>query len=101
MNSLCVELTEQGYLLLKAPIATKYFPENVAVAFNRDPELWMLPLRSASAGGLLLKQRNLQGDRSVLVWESLPPDVKAGNYAAFWDAEQHALRIALRDSENA
>ncbi|MBS1811083.1 MAG: hydrogenase maturation protease [Acidobacteria bacterium] len=100
MNSLCVELTEQGYLLLAAPLATKYFPEDVAVAFNRDPELWMLPLRSANAGGLLLKQRNLRGDRSVLVWEVLPPDVKAGNYAAFWDAEQHALRIALRAGES-
>jgi hypothetical protein len=46
---------------------------------------------------LLLKQRNRQGDRSVLIWEVLPPDVRPGRLAARWDDERGMLRIAIRD----
>ena len=91
-----IKVTEQGYLHLSADIARRYFPEDVLVVLNKTPELWLLPLRGASAGGLLLKQRNLKGDRSVLIWEHLPDKTAAGNYPAFWDETRGALRIALQ-----
>ncbi|MCB0208100.1 MAG: hydrogenase maturation protease [Anaerolineae bacterium] len=91
-----IKLTEQGYLHLSADVAHRYFPEDVLVVLNKTPELWLLPLRGASAGGLLLKQRNLQGDRSVLIWEHLPEETGAGSYPAFWDDARGALRIALQ-----
>ena len=95
-----IKVTEQGYLHLSADIARRYFPEDVLVVLNKTPELWLLPLRGASAGGLLLKQRNLKGDRSVLIWEHLPDETAAGNYPAFWDEDRGALRIALHGTSD-
>lgn len=90
-----IKLTDQGYLQLSADVARRYFPEDVLVVLIKTPELWLLPLRGASAGGLLLKQRNLKGDRSVLIWEHLPEGTPSGRYPAFWDDTRGALRIAL------
>ncbi len=90
-----IELTEQGYLRLRVELAQRYFPDDVLVTIVKQPELWLLPLRGAAAGGLLLKQYNLQGDRSVLIWEQLPAFTLPGRYPAFWDEEHKALRVAL------
>lgn len=90
-----LRLTEQGYLHLPADVAQRYFPEDVLVILVKLPEVWLLPLRGAAAGGLLLKQRNLAGDRSVLVHEQLPPETEPGLYPAFWDEANGALRLAL------
>jgi hypothetical protein len=90
-----VELTEQGYLHLPADLAAQHFPGDVLVALLREGELWLLPLRGAAAGGLLLKQRNLRGDRSVLLHELLPAGTPPGQRAAHWDAERGALRVSL------
>lgn len=90
-----IELTSQGYLHINAKIARRYFPEDVLVALLKNSELWLLPIHSAHSGGLLMKQRNRQGDRSVLILESLPADIQAGSFAAFWDEQNAALRINL------
>lgn len=90
-----VEFTDQGYLVLQAEVAQEFFPFDVLVALRRGPELWLLPTRGAAAGGLILKQRNLRGDRSVLVRETLDDDVPLGVRSAFWDDSNGALRIAL------
>lgn len=90
-----VELTQQGSLHIEAAIAQTYFPHNGLVALLRGPELWLLPIRGPAAGGLLLKQRNARGDRSVLIWEVLPPNTAPGTRSAFWDERNGALRVAL------
>jgi hypothetical protein len=90
-----VELTEQGYLHLPIELAAQHFPGDVLVALLREGELWLLPLRGPAAGGLLLKQRNLRGDRSVLLRELLPEGTTPGERAARWDAESGALRVSL------
>lgn len=90
-----IELTDRGYLHLPADLARRHFPEDVLVALVRGAELWLLPLRGPAAGGLLVKQRNRQGDRSVLLWGVLPEDTPPGPRAAFWDAKAGALRVAL------
>jgi hypothetical protein len=95
MSMLAIELTSQGSLHLDAALAQAYFPEDTLVALLRGPELWLLPTRGAAGGGLLLKQRNAHGDRSVLIWEMLPPDTPPGRRVAFWDARNGALRVAL------
>ena len=61
----------------------------------RGRELWLFPTRGAGGGGLILKQRNLAGDRSVLIWEHLPEGTPPGPLAAFWDETNGALRVAL------
>lgn len=95
---LSVEFTGQGYLHLSAEVAREYFPKDVLVALPKGREIWFLPTRGAEAGGLLLKQRNRRGDRSVLIWEALPPGTTAGPRLAFWDPQQGALRVAIGES---
>jgi hypothetical protein len=90
-----VVITEHGYLQIPAELAGRYFPNDVLVALVRDAELWLLPTRGAMAGGLLLKQRNRQGDRSVLIWEVLPANTPGGLRNAFWDVQNGALRVVL------
>ncbi len=91
-----VEFAENGYLHLSAEIAKRYFPNNVLVTQVKGVELWLMPTRGAAAGGLLLKQRNRAGDRSVLIWEALGQHKPMGTRPAFWDAERGALRVALK-----
>lgn len=95
MQKLQIEITEQGYLHLSAEIVQTYFPNDVLIVLVRPPEFWLMPTRGPEAGGLLLKQRNRQGDRSVVIWEALPPDTKPGVRAAFWDEQRGALRALL------
>lgn len=101
MPPLQLEVNCQGYLILPPEIAARYFPDNVCVAIWREPELWILPIHNSSAGGLLLKQRNAHGERSVLIWEALPTNWPTGLFPAFWDEDNAALRIALKDGRRA
>ncbi len=93
---LSVELTEQGYLHLPADLAHRYFPNDTLVVLVQQEELWLLPTRGPGAGGLLLKQRNRQGDRSVLIRHMLPPDIVPGQRLAHWDDERGMVRVALK-----
>ncbi len=95
MESWLLELTAQGYLHLPAALAQRYFPADLLVALPRDGEIWLAPLRGPAAGGLLLKQRNARGDRSVLIWEVLPPATPPGPRRAVWDDDHGALRMSL------
>lgn len=90
-----VELTDDGYLRLGARLAAARFPSDAAVAAVRDDQLWLIPLRGPRSGGLLLKQRNPAGDRSVLVHEVLGDRKLSGARRAHWDAAEGALRIPL------
>ncbi len=89
-----VAFTERGYLHLSAEVTARFFPNGLLIALVRDNELWLLPTRGAAGGGLILKQRNAAGDRSVLIWEVLPQH-PVGTRPALWDQVQGALRVAL------
>jgi hypothetical protein len=93
-------LTEQGYLRIPSEIAGRCFPHDLVACLLRPRELWLMPTRGAGAGGLILKQRNAEGERSVLVHHLLPPDILPGPRLAYWDAAQGALRIALTGMGN-
>ena len=72
------------------------FPTDAVIAMPRDRELWVMPVSNRASGGLLLKQRNARGDRSVLVWHVLPDEASLeGSRPARWDPERAALRIEL------
>lgn len=95
MQTWTVELTADGYLRLPAELAQTYFVHDTLVAVVREGELWLLPTRGPGGGGLLLKQRNRLGDRSVVIWEVLPADTAPGVRSAAWDATHGALRCRL------
>ena len=93
-----VELTDDGNLRLDVAVAQRFFPADslVAVPQPTGQELWLMPLTGPEGGGLLLKQRNIAGDRSTLIWEALPPDAPTGRRPAVWDESNGALRVSLR-----
>lgn len=94
-DEVTVEFTADGYLRLDAALAAGRFPSDAVAAVVRDDNLWLIPLRGPRSGGLLLKQRNPAGDRSLLIREILEDRVPAGARAASWDDGQKALRIPL------
>ncbi len=91
-----VEFTADGYLRVGLDVATEFFPSNALVAIPKGGELWLLPLIGPESGGMLLKQRNLHGDRSALIWEILPVPRPIGVRQATWDATHGALRVDAR-----
>jgi hydrogenase maturation protease len=93
--SCAVELTPGGYLVIAAEVARTFFPNDTLLVFSKARELWLLPTRGAGGGGLLLKQRNPDGDRAVLVREVLGDALPVGKLPAIWDDAQGALRVAL------
>ncbi|MBY0488507.1 MAG: hydrogenase maturation protease [Gemmatimonadaceae bacterium] len=95
MTSAQIELTAHGYLVLTSQVARAFFPNDTLLAMPRGQELWLLPTRGPGGGGLMLKQRNLQGDRSVLVREALNDRYPVGQLPAFWDDQAGALRVAM------
>ena len=91
-----VEITGEGYLRLTQAVAGRFFPGDTLVALRRDDDLLLLPTRGSAGGGLILKQRNPEGDRSVLIAETLDFEPPAGRYAAAWDDRAAGLRVGLR-----
>lgn len=95
MATIELHLTDQGYLHLPADVARQFFPLDLMAVLPRHREVWLMPVRGAGSGGLILKQRNPRGDRSVLVGHLLPPGTMPGAHAGFWDDAHGALRVAL------
>ena len=66
-----------------------------AVGVRRDGDaIILLPLASAAHGGRILKQRNLAGDRSVLLSDLLPDGV-CGEFPVTVDPGLATLTIDL------
>ncbi|MHA7657049.1 hydrogenase maturation protease [Mycobacterium sp. ML4] len=94
-SEVTVEFTADGYLRLDASLAASRFPSDAVVAVIREGDLWLIPLRGPRSGGLLLKQRNPAGDRSLLIREVI--EGRVGVTGAFWDDAQKSLRIPLNE----
>lgn len=94
-DDISVRFTDDGYMRLDAVLAASRFPSDAVAALVREDDLWLIPLRGPRSGGLLLKQRNPAGDRSLLVREVLGDLPVTGVHPAFWDDAQQALRIPL------
>ena len=91
-----VEFTADGYLRLDAALAASRFPSDAVAAVIRDGDLVLIPLRGPRSGGLLLKQRNPAGDRSLLIREVIADRAISGVTGAFWDDATKSLRIPLQ-----
>ena len=96
-SSLSFELSSDGYLRLSREDAADFFPEDTLLAMWRDETLVLLPTRGAAAGGLMLKQRNAEGDRSLLISEVFAFEIPVGTYTAIWDDGIGGLRVNLPD----
>jgi hydrogenase maturation protease len=90
-----VELTAAGNLIVPAAFAAQRFACPNVMAQVRGRELIVSPLAENAVGGFMLKQRNLAGDRAVLVKERLPDDAAVGVRTAVWDECERVLRVPL------
>jgi hypothetical protein len=97
--TLTFDLSSDGYLRLSREDAEHFFPEDTLLALWRDETLVLLPTRGAAAGGLMLKQRNAHGDRSVLISEVFEFEIPAGRFTAVWDHAIGGLRVNATDWE--
>jgi len=90
----------RGNLYLSREICDTYFPRVTAVALLvRDAEVMIVPLMPASAGGLLLKQRNARGDRVIHAQEffrsrNLPEDFHRRALPVRWSTAPAALLVS-------
>ncbi len=98
-TSLQLELSQDGYLRLSASMAQRHFPNDTVLALWRDGMLVLLPTRGAAAGGLMLKQSNVAGDRSLLISEVFDFDIPAGHYMGDWDEAIGGWRVAVSRTE--
>jgi hypothetical protein len=69
-----------------------------AALIERDAQVLLLPLRGPVAGGMLLKQRNLRGDRVMLATDflaqlGLDPFAAEAEFKVQWVAGAGALLI--------
>lgn len=90
-----VEITEAGYLHLDAELAATRFPADACVARCVGDTLELMPLISAAHGGLVLRQRNPAGDRTLLIHEVLGFGQLHGLFPAHWDEHDGILRVSL------
>ncbi|GAA3601024.1 hydrogenase maturation protease [Marihabitans asiaticum] len=89
-----VEITTAGNLHLPAALAGRYFANDLLLTRRVDDRLELVPVRGAVAGGLVLKQRNAAGDRSLLVSEVLGFEPISGCFDFEWDEDR---RVGLID----
>lgn len=94
-KTLRLELSYDGYLRISRSDALEFFPEDTLLALWRNETLHLLPTRGAAAGGLLLKQRNAAGDRSLLISEVFDFQIPSGRFLAYWDESIGGLRVDL------
>lgn len=90
-----LDYNDHGYLILPEWVAQKYFPNDTVALLVKGDEVWILPTRGPASGGLLLKQRNASGDRSLLAAPYLLPETPRGSWPAFWDENAGALRVVF------
>lgn len=88
-----------GRVLLSRRTCERYLAgASSAVLLQRDGRVYLVPLAGPSAGGMLLKQRNAQGDR-VLIADEFLAERGFGRFSAEhafdlrWDDEAGALLI--------
>lgn len=85
-------------LHISSEVVAAYFAGCENVGFLReDGTLWAYPLTPGSAGGSLLKRKNLRGDRVVLIADVVGEGgVSDGVLAYEWNEDRCALGIELR-----
>ena len=99
MTGECQVILRRGSLCFSRGDSDRFLSGVEAVVLLRDGEdLLILPVLHAHAGGYLLKQTNLKGDRAAHVAGFLRdqgvPDEMEGARTAGWSEERGALVIA-------
>ncbi len=100
MDVVAIIQIRHGNIYIDSDIHDKYFSGLESVALlNRDGYTYIMPLRSGSSGGLLLKMRNAKGDRVIHSIEYLNelgiPYEDELQVEAKWDAAMSGLCLDI------
>lgn len=94
VETVTVEFTAEGHLRLPAEFARAHFPDDRLAALRTDPaHIVIMPVGVAAPNGIMMKQRNLLGDRSALLREALSDEFPVGPVDAEWSAKRRRLTI--------
>ncbi len=88
-----VEITPDGYLRVPVELAVPNFPNDRCAGLRTDDMLALLPATVYAPNALIMKQRTLAGERSVLIREVWGDDHPVGTFVARWQAARRRLVI--------
>ena len=95
-ESVTVEITADGYLRLPVDLARAHFPEDRCAGLRQDEATFILmPVSPIAPNALILKQRTLSGERSVLIREVCGDDYPVGRIEAQWLGGRRRLVVPL------
>lgn len=87
------EITQDGYLRLPPEVCAAHFRADRCVGIRHDSEYVLLPATVYAQNGMIMKQRNPAGQRSVLIREVWGDDHPVGAVQARWQPTRRRLVI--------
>ena len=90
-----VEVTADGYLRLPAEFSAAHFPQDRCAGLRQDATTFvLLPVTPIAPNALIMKQRSLAGERSVLIREVWGDDYPVGRCDAKWIGSRRRLVLS-------
>ena len=93
-ESVPVEVTADGYLRLPGEFSAKYFPHDRCIGAHKDGEYILWPSTIYADASVIMKQRNVAGDRSTLIREMWTDDYPVGHFDALWQSSRKRLVLS-------
>jgi len=88
-----VEITADGYLRIPADFSAEHFSYDKCIGSVADGSYVLWPATNYTDAAILMKQRNVAGDRSVLIREIWGDQYPIGNFTALWQASRRRLVV--------
>lgn len=90
-----MEFTADGYLRLPAEFALAHFPQDRCAGLRQDDGAYvLLPVTPIAPNALIMKQRTLAGERSVLIREIWGDDHPVGSIEGVWSGARRRLVLS-------
>lgn len=90
-----MELTSDGYLRLPADLCLAHFPHDRCAGLRQDDGTFvLLPVTPIAPNAMIMKQRTLAGERSVLIREVWGDDHPVGILEAAWLSSRRRLVLS-------
>lgn len=94
-----IEITPDGYLRLPAAFAQAHFEHDRCIGVEKETEFILWPATVYTDTAIMMKQRNLQGDRSTLIREIWGDGYPVGSFTARWQATRRRLVLNKPNAE--
>ncbi|UQE76471.1 hypothetical protein MYK68_07855 [Gordonia sp. PP30] len=88
------EVTAAGYLRLPPEFCRTHFPHDRCTGLRTEQGFMLFPASVYAPAALIMKQRTLAGERSILIREVWGDDHPVGEFPATWQGARRRLLIA-------